>query len=352
MEVLTALVWAGVGLLIFWRRSDEGMAWLTALLLVVFNLILSGGPSSSLVQFSPLWRGPLAVLGLLGEVLIGLFFFLFPNGRFVPRWIGWVLVVSLVQRSTRVFVPPNSALNAATWPAWLNMFMSLMFLGTALFSQIYRYRRVLTPKERQQTKWVLFGSSVVLVGTIALSTVIQWLLLPSGLFNLVVFSLWNLVFLALPLSIGVAMVRYRLWDIDLIINRTLVYGTLTVILTGIYVGLVIGLQAVLRGIISQDNSVAIVISTLAIAALFQPLRRSIQRVIDRRFYRRKYDAAKTVAAFSATLRQEVDMDQLREQLLAMVQQTVQPTHVSLWLRPSEQASQKQTTWSSTPPAPQ
>ena len=131
------------------------------------------------------------------------------------------------------------------------------------------------------------------------------------------------------------MLRSRLWEIDVLINRTLVYGALTVILTMVYVGLVIGLRALLHGLISQDNSVAIVRSTLAIAALFQPLRRGIQRSIDQRFYRRKYDAAKTIAAFSATLRNEVDLPQLREHLMGVVQETMQPTHVSLWLRTPE-----------------
>src|SRR5262249_30186690 len=116
--------------------------------------------------------------------------------------------------------------------------------------------------------------------------------------------------LLIPLSFGFAMLRARLWDVDVLINRTLVYGTLTVILTAVYVGLVIGLQALLRSIISHDSGVAIVLSTLAIYMLFQPLRRRIQRIIDRRFYRSKYDAAKTMAAFSATLRHEVDLSQL------------------------------------------
>lgn len=142
------------------------------------------------------------------------------------------------------------------------------------------------------------------------------------------------VLLLIPLSIGFSILRYRLYDIDLLINRTLVYGTLTALLALVYFGLIFGLQFLLRGIISQNNSIAIVISTLAIAALFQPLRHRIQSIIDRRFYRRKYDAAKVVEAFSATLRNEVDLDQLSKHLVSVVQETMQPAHVSLWLRKS------------------
>jgi hypothetical protein len=141
----------------------------------------------------------------------------------------------------------------------------------------------------------------------------------------------------IPLTLGIAILRYRLWDIDILINRTLVYGTLTVLLALVYFGLIFALQYLLRGIINQNNDVAIVFSTLVIAVLFQPLRRRIQEIIDRRFYRRKYHAAQVVEAFSATLRNEVDLTQLREHLITVVQDTMQPSHISLWLR--EAASQ-------------
>src|SRR5947209_1463986 len=152
------------------------------------------------------------------------------------------------------------------------------------------------------------------------------------------------------LGLGLAILRYRLWDIDVLINRTLVYGSLTVLLVGLYVGLILALQALVRavtGSLSQQPPV-LVGSTLVIAALFQPLRRLLQTIIDRRFYRRKYDAAKVMAAFGTTLRTEVEVDTLREQLLAIVQETMQPTHVSLWIRPAQQGGKHETAWTGNP----
>ncbi len=139
--------------------------------------------------------------------------------------------------------------------------------------------------------------------------------------------------IAIPISIGAAIFRYRLYGIDLLINRTLVYGTLTALLVGVYVGSVVLLQGLLRTLIGQESQLAIVASTLAVAALFNPLRRRIQAFIDRRFYRKKYDAARTLEAFSAKLRDETDLDALSDDLVGVVRETMQPSHVSLWLRP-------------------
>jgi hypothetical protein len=207
-----------------------------------------------------------------------------------------------------------------------------------LGTQIYRYTRVSTRLQRQQTKWLLFGVSMVFLINIVvinvLDSIFPWLTQPgsfaAGFFNT---YLWALLFMSIPISIGIAMLRYRLWDIDILINRTLVYGSLTALLTLLYFGLIFALQSLFQGLFKQNNAVAIVVSTLVIAALFQPFRHRIQAIIDRRFYRRKYDAAKTMEAFSATLRNEVELSELREHLLAVVQETMQPAHVSLWLRP-------------------
>jgi hypothetical protein len=156
----------------------------------------------------------------------------------------------------------------------------------------------------------------------------------------------------LPLSIGISILRNQLYDIDRLINRTLVYGLLTVLLALIYLVGVVLLQNLVNGLTGKAGQSPLIIvgSTLAIAALFQPLRRRIQAIIDRRFYRNKYDAARTVEAFSATLRHEVDLSQLSEHLITAVQETMQPTQVSLWLRPTQQAEKQAATWISTPPA--
>ena len=327
LAIIFEIGYVAAGVVIFWRRSDERIALVASFYLVTFGAAFQG--SNLLLLIDPILRVLSLGLAFVGNVCAGFFFYIFPTGRFDPRWTRWLLVVWIAYWGYTNLLS-GSVLTGS------GLIDSLLFFGllvSFVAIQVYRYRRVSTPMQRQQTKWVVYGLSVALVGFLLLITVGLELGLHLGIIAYMVSDVLLYLFLLLiPLSFGVAILRSRLWEIDIIINRTLVYGALTVILTGVYVGLVIGLQALLRGIINQGSGVAIVISTLAIYFMFQPLRRSIQRIIDRRFYRRKYDAAKTVAAFSATLRNEVDLNQLSEHLLNVVQETMQPAHVSLWLR--------------------
>jgi hypothetical protein len=199
--------------------------------------------------------------------------------------------------------------------------------------------------ERQQTKWVVFGLVSALLGALAFSLPlnISPTLANFGSPYALAFDTAVAAFLLLiPLSIGIAILRYHLWHIDVIINRTLVYGALTVALALVYFGGVAATQTIFRAStgLEQQSQLAIVISTLVIAALFNPLRRRIQSFIDRRFYRRKYDTRKTLQAFSAQLRNETDLDALSDDLVGVVRETMQPSHVSLWLRPDSAAKEK------------
>jgi hypothetical protein len=215
----------------------------------------------------------------------------------------------------------------------------LLWFGTVLglpIVQLSRYWQVASDVERQQTKWVAFGFSLfgaLAAGLLAPAIFQPSLANPTSFYNAIHTSILLAASTLLPFAIAFAILRYRLWDIDVLIRLTLVYGTLTGLLVVIYAGLIVGLESLVVALSGQTSQpVVIVVATLASAALFQPLRERIQRGIDRRFYRRKYDAAKTLAAFSATLQSEVDLRELSERLLEVVEETMQPVHLSLWLR--------------------
>jgi hypothetical protein len=347
LTLIFALGYWLVAALLFWRKSDNSLALLAAVSLGLFPLAFN----TNFITILPL---PWSLLGycisFLGDVFIILFFYVFPGGHFVPRWTRWVLIPTIAYWGFTIFFPQAPFNPFFRFPV-LNIVTFLVVVGGLVVVQVYRYRRVSTPLQRQQTKWVVYGVSIGVGGFLvvySLGAFFPALWLAGSLASLIAFTAVSGFMLLIPLSIGFAVLRSRLWDIDVIINRTLVYGTLTATLALLYAGLVIALQFLLRGLISQTSDIAIVASTLVIAALFQPLRHRIQLVIDRRFYRRKYDAARTLAAFSATLRNEVDLERLREALVAVVEETMQPSHVSLWLRPAQQDSELQTTSISTP----
>jgi hypothetical protein len=201
---------------------------------------------------------------------------------------------------------------------------SMLASAVSLIVRMRRAGRV----ERQQIKWLAYGGALV-VGAVFVGGAISIWVGEVGI-SLIIIGL-----LGLPIFTGVAIARYRLYDIDIVINRTLVYGSLTAMLALVYFGGVAATQAISSALTSQEKQpqLAIVVSTLVIAALFNPLRRRVQAFVDRRFYRSKYDAAKTLEAFSAKLRNETDLDALNAELVGVVRETMQPAHVSLWLRP-------------------
>src|SRR5258706_1898361 len=308
ITVVASLIISGV---IFWRKSDDWMALLVALALGLMGTLYA---TDVLQQTHSAWQVLAIVLNILGNGLLFLIGSLFPNGQFVPRWsrwlvMGWVLW-GIIFTALRA-LPSAYLFDRLVW---------LTLVTCLVGGQFYRYRYVSSSIERQQTKWVVFAGSLLALFLVGLT--LPGLIFPTfgqagSFYQVAIGPLYPFGTLLISLSMAIAILRYRLWDIDIIINRTLVYGSLTALLALLYASLIFGLQSLLQGLFKQSNNdVAIVVSTLAIAALFQPLRHRIQRIIDSRFYRRKYDAAKILAPFSSTLRNEVDLSQLREQLVA------------------------------------
>jgi hypothetical protein len=336
------LVWFAVGALIFWRRSDDRMALLVSVFLVSFGPVAVDPTSAyTLISSQPAWWFPVRSVNIVGIVSPALFFFLFPSGRFVPHWTRWLAVAFIVNDVSDLLFPQLYSRSPS-----LETVSYLVFLGgvvSAVWSQVYRYHRVSSPAQRQQSKWVVFGLTLGIAGTFPSQLPVD-LSLVGGDTPLTLLFLkmgFALSLMLIPLSIGVAVLRSHLFDIDVLINRTLVYGSLTATLVALYfVGIVV-LQRLFVALTGEKSTLAVVASTLVIAALFTPLRRRIQSFIDRRFYRRKYDARKTLEAFSAQLRDETDLNALSDDLVGVVRETMQPAHVSLWLHPDTTSESEQ-----------
>ncbi len=300
-----------VSTLIVWRRSDDRMALLVALFLVTlssFNVMFNVSASSS-----P-WQVPNECLSFLFGTLFPLVLALFPTSQFVPRWMCWPVIVFLVVQIPFTFLQGIAALQISA--VSLGFLVSISMCAILVVVQWYRYQRISSPLERQQTKWVVFGFAVFVISDfigIVPDLLFPVTVSPGSLYLPVYSAVEGILILLIPLSFGFAMLRSRLWEIDAIINRALVYGLLT-------------------------TTVVLVVSTLIVASLAVPLRRHMQALVDRRFYRSKYNAAQVVTRFSATLHNEVDLNQLCEQLLAVVQETMQPAHISLWVRQPERAN--------------
>jgi len=348
---LVILAFSTVGSLIASRRPENPIGWLfclgafcwilgeLALEYAVYALITAPGtlPAGAWAAWFGGWvRG-------MGWLIIVLFLLLlFPTGRLPsPRWrpVLWGAVAFVVFFTLAIWLSPTSddlRLAFVSNPLGLDLEVAgilievlYLMLPLALVvsgaTVIVRFRRS-RGDERQQLKWFAYAVALMVsVFVFWFSLALAGLVPPDAL-------LWTVPLLGLPAGVGVAILKYRLYDIDRIINRTLVYAALTVTLAVTYLGGVVLLQLALRATTGQESTLAVVASTLAIAALFNPLRRRVQSFVDRRFYRRKYDAERVLADFSATLRDQTDLGKLDEGPISAVMQTVQPEHASLWLR--------------------
>ena len=337
--------------LIFWRRSDHAVGLLLSFTLVYLGAMLFSAADDPLKRAYPELRSLVSFFDILGLTSLVLVLLTFPDGRILGRRLplvtaGFVVIVLAVPLitagSSRLQGPEIPPIATALW-----MMLFIVMIGIGLTSQVHRYRHVSSQLQRQQTKWVLFGLAGYLV-MVPLWGYIGYAYPPSepspARVRLVLLALPVILGLSalVPLSVAFAILRYRLFDIDRIINRALVYAILTGLLALMYISGVVLLQGVSVMIGLGRSPLAVVLSTLAIATLFSPLRRRVQLFIDRRFYRRRYDIEQTLAAFGSQMRKEFEVVSLLNELLSVTEETLQPEHISIWLKEPNQDNSDRT----------
>ncbi len=350
LDILAGTASLGLSLLLFVRllnrrKKREPMALFTAYMLLTFSPVLNN--TVSYLPAGGAWDTLTSLVGFLGAILFVLFMLIFPDGRYVPRGAVWLPRLFLAWFATWFFLPQLSPVSLSDTTIGL---IVIAWMVSALGIQVYRYSRVSSPVERQQIKWVAY-SLLALLSFETLTSLIgfrypDWQPFaanPAG--ELVLQVLSNLIWLIFPAALVIAILRYRLWEIDKLINQTLVYTSLTLILLGVYFAGVIVLQGVFVSLSGQTSGLAAVLSTLAVAGLFAPLRSRLQAAINRRFYRSRYDAERILTEFSEAARSEVELNRLGQRLAQVVDQTLQPEYVSLWLVGSGPRSpQDQAAW--------
>ncbi len=358
-------VFLTVGALVADRHTHNAVGWLLLLgaLLMALQFFAEPYARYALVTQPGALPGGLVMAWLttwLGHLAVGVMFtfvpLLFPSGHLPsPRWrpLAWLAGGLLLVGTLFAMTEPGALqllpaipnpLGVARASSAVQLFDTLTgaLLGLSVvlsgLSLIWRFRHA-AGEERQQLKWLAYAA------VLAILFFGFWAVVPASndpLITAISDMVLSLVLVAFAAAIGIAILRYRLYDIDLLIRRTLIYSVLSAALVLTYLGVVVLLQQLFRALTGHDSNAAIVISTLAIAALFNPLRQRIQAFIDRRFYRRKYDAQKTLAAFGQTVRNEVELDKLTGELLRVIEETMQPVHVSIWLRDVTEESKEPT----------
>ena len=337
LNLLFALVYCIVAALIFWRKSKEPMAWFASFSLIALGTSFPSIPNALVIVHSTWWL-PMALLNVLGLPSLTAFLFLFPNGRFVPRWTLWVTVAFAALYVLGTFLPGTYA----NLPRVFRSLVPLTVLGILVFAQIYRYRWYSTPTERQQTKWVVFGVVIALIGFAPAFLLSSFFSLESFALLTSVFALTSvyLLLLLIPLSIAFAILRYRLWDIDLIINRTLVYTILTVCVVGVYVLIVVSLGALLQ---IGNNLFVSLIATALVAVLFQPLRELLQRAVNRLFYGQRDEPYRVLSRLGQRLEATLAPDAVLSVIVETVAQALKLPYAAIVLK-QEQASSVATSY--------
>jgi hypothetical protein len=344
LTVLFTVVYLVLAALIFWRRSADGMAIFASLTLTVFGVF----PTELIAGLAGqhwVWIWLLAIMELLMVALFVTLLYLFPDGRFVPGWTRWLAGAWVGVGIATLFISPflpeviGRVISFGAWPSLIQYLVLLVLFGAGIWAQVYRYRRISNPVQRQQTKWVVFGLVVTATAVIGLNELLLtfapgWMT-NGTLSRMVIDAVIAMAVVFTALTFGVAILRYRLWDIDVVIRRTLIYTILSGLLAFSYFGFVMLFQTVRPVVWSQQSQAETVLATLLIAALFSPLRRTVQHGIDRRFYRTRYNSDQVLAHYSTKIRNEVELETLRADLVGVVQETMQPAYVALWLMGGE-----------------
>jgi signal transduction histidine kinase len=334
--VIFAVVYGGVAILIFWRRSDHQMALFVSLALLLFGLLTFSGVANALAEAHPSWWLPVACLTYLGSAAFILFLFLFPDGHFRPQWIWWVALLWNAQQVPGTYFPHARLTTSAGFTVG-----SVAIWGAALvcviYSQVYRYRRVSNSVQRQQTRWVVFGITTASVGLIAgvvsLDILDPFPASPGGmLFALVADAFVYAVLLLVPASIGIAMLRSHLFDVDLVINRTLVYGTLTVCVAGVYILVVGSLSALLQ---ARGTLAVSLLAAGLIAVIFQPLRERLQRGVNRLMYGQRDEPYRVISRLSQRLDATLAPDAVLPAITETVAQALKLPYAAIVLREPE-----------------
>jgi hypothetical protein len=335
---IPALVYLLIAAGLFWKKSDDWMVLFVSVMVATFPFQDNPLPFTLMVR-QPAWEPVFDPAIWVALCCFLIFPLIFPTGRFVPRWTRWMALFEIVGAAI-ITLFRNDILETPGAENLVGVYLLISFC-TGVYAQLYRYFRVASPAERQQIKWVIVGLAGFVSSTFTVLQPLDYLLASSTVsadpaqvlvLSVIPDTLFRATSLIIPVSITISVLRYRLWDIDIIIRRTFIFGLLTGALSLVYFSSIVLFGQVFQELTGQQSPLAIVLSTLAIAALFSPLRQRFQDFIDQRFYRRKYDTERTLTSFATVIRDQIDLNELSAALLITVQETMQPEHLSLWIK--------------------